>query len=363
MEALKEVYDLAFFENVCAGVKAVYPAFDADGYLGRVFAPDWAELALKQRMRRASTALRAGLPEAYADALDIVLAAADRCGSGLPQLMFPDFVEVYGEDDPDRSIPALARLTRYSSSEFAVRPFLLRYRERMLAQLLDWAEDADEHVRRLASEGSRPRLPWGMALQPFKRDPSPLLPVLEKLKADPSEYVRRSVANHLNDISKDHPTLVLDIARRWLGRHPHTDWIVRHACRTMLKKGVPEALALFGVADAAGVRVERLALESDAIPWGGELRGAFDVVVEGGAARKLRVEYAIDYVKANGTRSRKVFKLSEREFASGETRLAFRQSFRDMTTRKHYPGEHRAAVIVNGTELAAVSFALEEVRA
>jgi len=356
MDALKEVYDRAFIDHVCAGVKAVYPAFDANAYVGRVFAPDWAELALKQRMRRASTALREGLPQPYAEALDIVLAAADRCGSGLAQLMFPDFVEMYGLDDPDRSIPALARLTRHSSSEFAVRPYLLRYRERMLEQLLRWAEDPDEHVRRLASEGSRPRLPWGMALQPFKRDPSPILPILERLKRDPSEYVRRSVANNLNDISKDHPSLALELASRWLGEHPHTDWIAKHACRSLLKKCVPAALALFGVGDAGGVSVESFAAASGIVEEGGALEASFALRVDSDAPRKLRVEYAIDYVKANGSTSRKLFKLAEREFAPGATALRFRQSFRDMTTRKHYPGAHFAAIVVNGAELASLSF-------
>ncbi|HZG55623.1 DNA alkylation repair protein, partial [Paenibacillus sp.] len=221
-DALKDVYNRDFFEKVAAAARNAYPAFDREAFLARVFTPAWGALELKQRMRHGASALRASLPERYVEALDVVLAMADGCGAGLAQMMLPDFVEAYGLDEPDVSIPALARLTRYSSSEFAVRPFLVRYPERTLAAMLAWAEDESEHVRRLASEGSRPRLPWAMALPAFKRDPTPTLPILERLKADPSEYVRRSVANHLNDISKDHPRLALDVARRWKGVSPET---------------------------------------------------------------------------------------------------------------------------------------------
>lgn len=357
-DALKNIYHRGFFEDLARKIASVYPAFDESGFLARVFAPEWDDLALKQRMRRAATSLAAELPQSYGEALDIALAAADRCGGGFAYMLFPDFVEAFGLDDPDRSIPALARLTPYSSSEFAVRPFIVKYPERMRKQLMAWADDGNEHVRRLASEGSRPRLPWGMALQAFKRDPTPLLPLLEKLKEDPSEYVRRSVANHLNDISKDHPELVLELARRWLGKHPHTDWIVKHACRTLLKRCDPETLRLFGFAGAEGVRVEALRLHAAAVPWGGMLEGGFVLLQERPAPASLRIEYAIDYVKANGTRSRKLFKLSEREYVPGETTLSFRRSMRDMTTRKHYPGEHGIAVIVNGEELANGRFDL-----
>ncbi|MCI3923807.1 DNA alkylation repair protein [Paenibacillus sp. TRM 82003] len=357
-DALKDMYHQEFFEDLARKVASVYPSFDEAGFMARVFAPGWDELALKQRMRRAAEALAGGLPANYGEALDIALAAADRCGSGFAYMLFPDFVEAYGLSDPDRSIPALARLTPYSSSEFAVRPFIVNEPDRMLGQLMAWAEDENEHVRRLASEGSRPRLPWGIALQAFKRDPTPLLPLLERLKEDPSEYVRRSVANHLNDISKDHPSLVLDLARRWLGRHPHTDWIVKHACRTLLKRCDPEALGLFGFAGVDGVRATDLRLVASEVPWGGVLEAEFRIRQDRVAPAALRIEYAIDYVKANGKQSRKLFKLSEREYAPGTATLSLRQSLRDLTTRKHYPGEHGLAIIVNGTELAAERFSL-----
>jgi 3-methyladenine DNA glycosylase AlkC len=357
-DALKDMYSRAFFEGLANKMAEAYPPFDREAYLGRVFAPDWDELALKQRMRRGAEALRPGLPAAYEEALEVVLGAADRCGAGFPYMLFPDFVEVYGLDDPARSLPALARLTKYSSSEFAVRPYLVRYPELTLGTMREWAENEDEHVRRLASEGCRPRLPWGMALAAFKRDPSPILPILERLRRDPSEYVRRSVANNLNDISKDHPALALDLASRWLGEHPHTDWIAKHACRSQLKKCVPEALALFGVGDASGVRVEAFEAARSVVEEGGALEASFALRVDAETPRKLRVEYAIDYVKANGSTSRKLFKLSERDFAPGETKIAFRQSFRDLTTRKHYPGTHFAAIVVNGAELASITFEL-----
>lgn len=359
-DALKEMYHRPFFERLAERIAGVYPKFDTDAFMNRVFTPDWDGLALKQRIRHTAVAFREGLPDDYPSALAIALEAADACGSGFEYIFFPDFVEVYGLDDPDLSIPALARLTRYSSSEFAVRPFIVRYPDRMLPQLMAWAEDESEHVRRLASEGCRPRLPWGAALTAFKRDPAPILPILERLKEDPSDYVCRSVANNLNDISKDHPDLVLDLAKRWLGRHPRTDWIVKHACRTLLKRCDAQTLSLFGFEGADGVEISGFApLGTASVPWGGTLEAGFTLTLNADGPRKLRIEYGIDYVKANGSRSRKLFKLSEREYAPGSSVLTFRQSFRDMTTRKHYPGEHRAVVIVNGEELAGFDFQVE----
>ncbi|MEO0474244.1 MAG: DNA alkylation repair protein, partial [Bacteroidota bacterium] len=258
---------------------------------------------------------------------------------------------VYGQDDWEASIPALEHFTQYSSSEFAVRPFILKDPDRMLTVIQKWANHPNYHVRRLASEGCRPRLPWAMALPIFKKDPKPLLPILELLKADPEDYVRRSVANNLNDISKDHPDLVLNVAGKWLGQKKETDWIVKHACRTLLKKGVPQAMRLFGFGDPQAVRIQDMRISPATVSIGEKVTFSFTLLHTEGTPAKLRIEYAIDFVKANGSTSRKVFHITENQYPTGEEiRFEKTHSFKERTTRKHYPGRHHFTILINGVE-------------
>lgn len=352
-ELLKDRFNRAFVARLGQALAEVEPAFDADGFVRATVARDWNALELKQRMRRISERLQQWLPGDYRRQVALLDAVAPQF-RGLTAMVFPDFVEAFGVDDFDTSIAALERFTRYSSSEFAVRPFIVRYGERTLAAMRAWAQSPDEDVRRLASEGARPRLPWAMALPALKRDPRPTLPILEALKNDPSEYVRRSVANHLNDIAKDHPDLVLDIARRWLGTSAATDALVRHACRTLLKRGDPRALALFGHDHGAVVRVTAFRLAARSIAIGERLAFSFAVTLDDARAAVLRLDYAVDFVKSAGTTSRKVFRIAERRFEPGvPQRFARTHRFQDFTTRRHYPGRHRIAIIVNGVERAA----------
>lgn len=257
------------------GIADVYVEFDRDGFLARVLDGSWEDRELKARLRHLALSLGPALPE-YPAALSILRRVAER-SEGFMGMVFSEFVYCFGQDDPDRSLPALHEFTRYGSSEFAIRPFLARDQVTTLEVMRRWADDPNEHVRRLASEGCRPRLPWAPALSNFKKDPRPLLPILEALKDDPSGYVRRSVSNNLNDISKDHPDLVLDVAGRWLGHSAGTDWIVKRACRTMLKAGEPRAMRLFGFADPALLRVEHLTLSRRSVPIGAALRFSFEL--------------------------------------------------------------------------------------
>lgn len=273
-------------------------------------------------------------------------------------MVFPEFVEVYGLEDWERSLPALEFFTSFGSSEFAMRPFLHQAPERAMPFVLKWAESSNHHVRRLASEGCRPRLPWAMALPKFKADPSPILPVLEKLKDDESEYVRKSVANNLNDISKDHPELMIEICERWFGHSPRTDWIVKHACRGLLKSRHERALTLFGFGDNGQVEVANFKVGKKRLRIGEDLAFDFDLHVNGSDERKLRLEYTIDFVKANGKSSKKVFQISEKSYCAGVYPVRKKHATADLTTRKHYPGRHQLAIVVNGKELAALDFDL-----
>jgi hypothetical protein len=196
-----------------------------------------------------------------------------------------------------------------------------------------------------------------MGVPALKKDPSPILPVLERLKNDPAETVRRSVANNLNDISKDHPDLALKIAAGWLGDNPDTDWIVRHACRGLLKKGHPEALLLFGYDQAQESAVVENLQCSPTVQIGGQLDFSFMVRNAQNESANIRLEYAIDYLTSSGKISHKVFKIKEFQLQPGAVEVFSKyQRFTDFTTRKHFPGAHRLAIVVNGKEAAALEF-------
>jgi len=362
-EPLKNIFSRPLLEPFAAEVRLAWDSFPVQKFLDQVFDPHWEALELKQRIRHVSRMLRACLPPEYPAALAIVTKTTERYlaqhGDKLTfeYLFLPDFVEAHGVDHPDDSIPALEIITRWSSAEFAVRPFLIHYPERMCAQMLQWSKHPSAMVRRLSSEGIRPRLPWGMGVPMLKRDPSPILPILENLNNDPAETVRRSVANNLNDIAKDHPELVLSIAERWLGQSAETDWIVRHACRGLLKKGNAAALAHFGFQKGLeGIELLNLKV-SEKVALGDRLDFSFSIKNTAAESVQIRLEYGIDYQTLSGKTSTKVFKIKELVLQGGQTEyLARQQRFQDFTTRKHYAGRHKLSILVNGAERATQEF-------
>lgn len=354
MADLKDLYNSHFTEALADALGEADLFFNREIFLECTGQGDWESLALKQRIRRVSMAMQAGINKPFPEALPLLLNAAPPF-KGLTGLVFPDYIEQYGLSFWDESMYALARLTVYSTSEFAVRPFLLEDTERMLAQMKKWTKSDNEHVRRLASEGARPRLPWGQSIPAFKQDPSPLFPLLEPLLEDDSLYVRKSVANHLNDISKTHPHLLIELIQQRRGHHPHTDWILRHASRTLLKQGNQEVLRLFGYPDSKHIAVRSFILKEPVIPIGGDL--CFSAEIHAQSDTKVRVEYAVDYVKKSGRLSRKVFFLANTHLAGGQSKTFSRtQSFRNMTTRVHYAGEHRLSLVVNGITQESIRF-------
>lgn len=358
-DLLKNIYHQKFIEQFAADIFAVWPDFPQRKFIDLVFDSEWEKRELKARVRHITHCLKQLLPADYRETIRILSTVADG-KSGFEYMIFPDFVEVYGLQDWGTSLPALAHFTPCCSSEFAVRPFIKADSARMMRQMHEWADSDNFHVRRLASEGCRPRLPWAMALPAFKADPQPVLPILERLKNDPEEYVRRSVANNLNDIAKDHPELVLKIAGRWHGDNPQTDRLVKHALRTLLKQGNSRALQLFGYGAPDAAAINNLVLPA-AVAIGDILPFSFELRVSSKQPVKIRLEYAIYYLKARGSHSRKVFKISENEYQPNSlTPVKRHQRFQDFTTRKHYPGEHRLAIVVNGQELAESSFLVKK---
>jgi 3-methyladenine DNA glycosylase AlkC len=361
-EPLKNVYDALFLKRF-SSIAAVIPGFDAKGFQAAVFDNTWNVLELKQRMRHLSSVLHSHLPGDYPTQVSSILrmvTVLEERGEkgGLAYMFLPDFIEQYGLHDLKTSLKAMEQLTQFVSCEFAIRPFLLVHPEKVMKQMLAWSRHPHDHVRRFASEGCRPRLPWAMAIPALKKDPAPIFPILENLKKDPSLFVRKSVANNLNDIAKDHPDAVANLAKSWKGKNAQTDWIIRHGCRTLLKKAHSSAYALFELEDAADCRISNLTLSHTHLKTGDRLGFSFSLIT-GPVSRKLRLEYAIYYRKANGAQSRKIFQITEKLFQPAQTYVVKKeQRFQDFTTRKHYPGEHKLAIVLNGQEVASSDFML-----
>ncbi len=365
-QPFKEQYNAALVQHLAALIEAAYPSFDTSGFMAAVV-PRLGALELKGRVRAIAEGLRAFLPPDYPDALDILLrilgpplpVAAGMFNQGWHLMPIAQFIETYGLDAVDVSLAAMYQITQRHTAEFAIRPFLVQNAAYVLERLHGWATDDSPHVRRWLSEGTRPRLPWGIRLDAFIRDPTPTLALLERLKDDDSAYVRTSVANHLNDIAKDHPDLVLDVARRWYATGtPERRWIVRHGLRTLIKRGHPGALAILGVDANAAFRVESFVASPATLPVGGTLRLALTLISENGAPHDAIIDFVVHFVRARGT-APKVFKWAVRRIAPGESIILTKNvSFRPVTTRKLYPGLHTIVVQVNGRALAEAAFVL-----
>ncbi len=297
--ALKEIFNSARLEHIADEMRAVYPAFDAPAFL-HMANDGLAELSVMQRMARVSECLHAVLPLGYEASLEVLRALAPRLNSMFVSMFLPHYVASYGRHRFDVSLDALKYFTRFGSSEFAVRHFLRDDLERTLKVMHDWALDANEHVRRLASEGSRPRLPWSFHLEPIQANPDLAAAILDTLKADDSLDVRKSVANHLNDVTKQHPDWVLDQIEGWPLQDRHTAWIARHALRSLIKQGNPRALGVIGVGGKAQVQVLDLQVTPAVIRLGEQVTLSFTVQSTLEQSQRLVIDYAVDYVKALG---------------------------------------------------------------
>ena len=359
-EQLKYLYNEKFVEQLSGSINSYFNEFKKQDFYNSIFDNTWDELELKQRMRHISTIIYDYLPSDYKESINILKQTykeMDSFGFRLENIIFQDFVELYGLEHWDISMDALECFTRNCSSEFAIRQFILKDEDKAMKQMLLWAKSDDHEVRRLASEGCRSRLPWAVALPSFKKDPSKVVDVLELLKDDESKYVQKSVANNINDISKDHVDTVIDIVKDWKGHSKDRDWILKHGSRTLLKASNKEILELFDYKNPASLKVENFTC-SDTVKEGEEVHFSFDVVTLE-KMNKLRVEYKIDFLRANGKHNSKVFKISEVDDFIGTKSINKKYSFKAISTRRYYLGEHRVSVIINGIVLQESCFKLE----
>jgi len=355
---LKEEFNKEFISRLADEFFLIHQSFKKKAFVDELISAEWTNLELKERMRKITSTVHAYLPFDYTKQIQVLKEVAPRFG-GIQGFIFSDFVQVYGLNDFKTSIHALEFFTAFSTGEFAIRPFIEMYPDECIKQLLIWSKSENHHVRRLSSEGSRPKLPWATPLRGFIKDPTPVFPILENLKNDESLYVRKSVANHLNDISKNHSELVLSICKNWYGKTKNTDWIAKQALRTLLKKGNKEALAIFGTSNADKIEVEALQLSKNKLKIGDEFTFTFELKNTDKIEQILRLEYIIHFMKSNGSVSPKIFKITETILsAQAKKQWVKKHQFANLTTRKHYTGKHQLAIVVNGDVKQMLDFEL-----
>lgn len=354
---LKEWFDAARHRAIAKELAQITPKFRTEVFLNRVL-DGLDDRSLMQRVHECAVAAEAALPGSYQQKVQVLQKLAPRIGHEFVTIFLCDFVATFGLEDFDFSMEALRFFTVFGTAEFAVRPFIVADQKRALMMMHEWTADPDEKVRRLASEGSRPRLPWGMRLQALVRDPAPTAMILEALKNDASLFVRRSVANHLNDITKDHHDYVLQRLEAWDLEREHLRWIAKHACRTLIKRGHPRALKLFGFGKKAEVSAE-LAASPARLALGQRLTFTARVASTCNKTQRLAIDYVVHYVKAGGGTAEKVFKWTETDLpAHAKIELSKSQVIRDFTTRKHHAGKHRVELQINGLRVAETAFVL-----
>lgn len=364
-DLFKDIFNESFFDTLTSTLEEVKQDFNTTGFLQDIYDTKWDAREFKQRMRHIAQTLHLHLSKNFPKDIELIRETiANLKSKGVEEasvefMFFPDYIELYGLEYFDLAVEAFAEITSYTSCEFAVRPFILQYPDAMLSTMLEWTQSEDEHIRRLASEGCRPRLPWAMALPFLKKDPAPILPILENLKTDKSEYVRRSVANNLNDIAKDNPEITIRKVKAWQGISTETDWLIKHASRTLLKQGNSEILQVFGFSPPESLEVSDFRIHTPEVKIGESLAFSFILKNITESEAKVRLEYGIYFMKANGKLSRKVFVISEKVYTPGASaNIERKQAFKIITTRKLYPGLHQVALIINGEEQKKYDFHL-----
>jgi 3-methyladenine DNA glycosylase AlkC len=356
-EKLKHFFDEEVVRSIAEDLRRAYPALRAEAFVSECLA-GLDGLELLARGRRIADVMHDHLPRPFPAAADVLTASlgpelSGTDGFGMaPFRYLPHvaYVQKHGLDHFDAAMRAQYELTKRFSAEMSIRPYLEKHRDAALARLAEWARDPNAHVRRLVSEGTRPRLPWAPRLREFQKNPRPVLALLEKLKDDPELYVRRSVANNLNDIGKDHPDVLAQVARAWsVGAGEERMWIIRHALRSAVKRGEAGALKALGYGHAVEPSIQHAAITPRRASIGGAVEIAFDLVNQDGRRLRAMVDCQVHFIKANGKPSPKTFKIKSIDLEPGASvRMRKIISLAEMTTRKHHPGTHRVELLLNG---------------
>jgi 3-methyladenine DNA glycosylase AlkC len=333
-----------------------YPGFDVIAFNQSVFSENWQSLTLKQRIRKITNLLHQFMDKKYTEQLKILMTVSVNF-SGLFHFIFADFVEKYGQNNFEDSMQALELFTQNSTAEFAVRTFLQSDREKTKRQMLKWSVSDNEHLRCLSSEGVRPRLPWATHLPWVAENPDWVRPILENLKFDTSAYVQKSVANLINDLSKNQTKWVLTLCEAWLtSGNQQSKWIVKHGLRTLLKQGNTEALKLLGYLPATHIALDNWYLDKE-ITIGERLHGSLELT-SSQQLGLLRIEYAISFLRKHQPPYRKVFKIAESNYEVSQKHLKWNHNFKIIRTREYVPGMHIVELMINGKSVKTSQFNL-----
>ncbi|MBF0287316.1 MAG: DNA alkylation repair protein [SAR324 cluster bacterium] len=365
----RDVFNATVVQDLAEQIHKTWPEFAKNDFTDSITAR-LEQFSFGGRNQLIAEQLKVYLPDDFPKAAEILVRSL---GPELPQkeltgfdgfMIMPQckFISQNGLEYFDISINALYEMTKRFSAEGDIRLFIKKYPEKTMKLLHQWTNDANCHVRRLVSEGTRPRLPLYSPLPQFKKDPVPVIELLEKLKQDPELYVRRSVANNLNDIAKDNPHIVVETLKAWSTiQEEGTHWIIRHASRSLVKYGNKEMLSLLGYPGNPKISVHHLHIHHPTIKIGETLQ--FDLEIQSSVKKmqNLMIDYAIHFVKANGKQVPKVFKLAKKKINNCESlKISKKHSFKPISTRKYYPGEHFLEIIINGDSLGTTTFFLKE---
>ncbi|PIS11310.1 MAG: DNA alkylation repair protein [Bdellovibrio sp. CG10_big_fil_rev_8_21_14_0_10_47_8] len=356
MEPFKNLLNLKAAEKISQALGRASPQFDQQAFL-QDLETELNPLELKQRVLLLRSRLDLALPKSPQSSFPILMRAlqqdkTDNVGlSGFLVWPLTQFVMDNGLNDFEISMRALHAMTQVFTAEFAIRPFLVQYEEKTLEKLMLWTQDDSEHVRRLSSEGSRPLLPWGQKLSSFVKSPEKTWPLLEALKEDSSKYVQKSVANHLNDHSKNHQEWLIKNLKKWKSENrdqASVDWIIRHGTRSLIKRGHPGALALQGVR-AIDFKKLKIKVTPDQMKLGGSL--TIDLTIQNPTGKKILViaDVEILLLKSNGQHQPKVFKGKKFPLMAHETlSTKINIPLKKVTTRRYYPGKQGCRLLLNG---------------
>lgn len=369
-DLMKDSLNLVAVEKIATSLKTTWNEFDSDGFI-KAAMDGLEQLELKARVNHLIEVLHIYLQDDFMRTGDILIATGEKWGtftglsnfSGFAIWPLIDYVSVYGLEHPEKALDVLEVLTPLFSAEFAIRPFINQHFELTCKRFNDWIKHEDEHVRRLVSEGMRPRLPWGLQLKQFIKDPTEVMKLLEQLKDDEAEYVRRSVANNLNDISKDHPKLVVDTCKNWLKKAPKSKlenrtWVAKRATRGLVKQGYPPVFAILGFSETLDIVVGDMRLNNKLIKMGEALEFSFEL--KSNIDQKFVLDFAIHFMKSNGKLAAKTFKLKNMDMKKGEKiQIKKQQTFKPISTRKYYSGQHKLELLLNGETSTMIEFTLE----
>lgn len=362
MADLKDQYSPAYVRRLGTAIHAIQPTFDVHQFVAETLASGWESLKLMERRDRLTRTMHHQFPKTFVEAAELLRQLAPQF-TGLPAIVLPNYVATYGLADWQTSMALLALLTQYSTGEFAIRPFLIKYPDQTAQQMATWAHSDNVDVRRLASEGMRPRLPWGIRLRQYVADPEPVFTILETLITDESSYVQKSVANSLNDISKDHPDRVIAFAQAHWHQTPQTDWMLKRGLRTLFKQGNPAVLRLQGYSLAVAERLDTVAVTptSQRVVMGASTILNYRLHAHSDAPFPVYLGYRVHYVRQNKTDAFKDFFLKRTTLtAAADLTGAFKIHWRQLSTRRLYPGQHEIDLLVNTQVVARVQVTLTD---